>query len=237
MQPVIIGPCTLYHADCLDVLPHLKGVDAVVTDPPYGNGTLYSSYVDTPKELGKLVPRFMEMCLRLAKKVVVTPGVANIGAYPKYDWVLAWVNMAGVGSGPWGFCCWQPILVYGKDPFLYAGAGRRPDVYQQCKNEVAKNGHPTPKPTNVMCWLIQRTTGEGETILDPFMGSGTTGIACIRTGRRLIGIEIDKGYFDIACDRIRRELDQFTLPIDIEHNHCGEIEQPELSINETHTKA
>ena len=77
------------------------------------------------------------------------------------------------------------------------------------------NEHPTQKPVIVMAWTLEQLKVPiGATVLDPFMGSGTTAIACIRTGRKFIGIEIDQGYFKIACDRIRRELQQptFNLP-------------------------
>ena len=195
----------LHLGDCLEVMKSMpdKSVDAIITDPPYGNNLKYSSYLDTRENLEKIVPIFMDECLRIAQRVVVTPGVANIYLYPKYTWILSWVNMAGVGSSSWGFSCWQPILVYGKDPFLQNRKGRRPDTYQQKGNEVAKVNHPCPKPTNVMRWIVERTTMVNETILDPFMGSGTTGVACVQTGRNFIGIEIDPEYFAIAERRIK----------------------------------
>jgi len=194
----------LYLGDCLEVMKSIpdKSVDAVITDPPYGNNLSYASYVDTRESLELLVPMFMTECLRIATKVAVTPGVANIYLYPKYTWILSWVNMAGVGSSSWGFSCWQPILVYGKDPFLQDGKGRRADTFEQKHNEVADVNHPCPKPTNVMRWILERTTRQGDTILDPFMGSGTTGVACVQTGRNFIGIEIDPTYFAIAEKRI-----------------------------------
>ena len=195
----------LYLGDCLEVMKGMpdKSVDAVITDPPYGNNLNYASYVDTRESLEKLVPAFMKECLRIAERVVVTPGVANIYLYPKYTWILSWVNMAGIGSTSWGFSCWQPILVYGKDPFLQTGKGRRPDTFQQRNNEVAKVNHPCPKPNNVMRWIIERTTFDKTTILDPFMGSGTTGVACVQTGRNFLGIEIEPTYFAIAERRIK----------------------------------
>ena len=71
-----------------------------------------------------------------------------------------------------------------------------------------RNVHPTQKPIALMRWCIEQSKIDpGDTILDPFMGSGTTGVACVRTGRKFIGIELDPGYFQIAVDRIRRELD------------------------------
>ena len=205
----------LHLGDCLEVMKSMpdKSVDAIITDPPYGNNLKYSSYLDTRENLEKIVPIFMDECLRIAQRVVVTPGVANIYLYPKYTWILSWVNMAGVGSSSWGFSCWQPILVYGKDPFLQNRKGRRPDTYQQKGNEVAKVNHPCPKPTNVMRWIVERTTMVNETILDPFMGSGTTGVACVQTGRNFIGIEIDPEYFAIAERRIKEAEAQPRLEV------------------------
>ena len=69
-------------------------------------------------------------------------------------------------------------------------------------------GHPSPKPVVVMDWLVREVSREGDTILDPFMGSGTTGVACVKLGRKFIGIEIDEGYFDIACSRIEKAYAQ-----------------------------
>jgi len=206
----------LYLGDCLELMKSLpdKSVGAVVTDPPYGNGLKYASYLDTRENLEKLVPAFMSECLRIAERVVVTPGVANIYLYPRYTWILSWVNMAGVGSSAWGFSCWQPILVYGKDPFLQNRMGRRPDTYQQRGNEVAKVNHPCPKPSNVMRWIVERTTMVNETILDPFMGPGTTGVACVQTGRNFIGYEIDRDYFEIAELRIKEAQMQPKLKLE-----------------------
>lgn len=179
-----------------------KSIDCVVTDPPYGNGTNYDSYIDSRENLKSLVDLFMVEVLRIADRIVVTPGVKNLWLYPEPSWVLAWVNPAGIGSSSWGFCCWQPILVYGKDPFLADGKGRRPDTFFQRENFVQRSIHPCPKPTNVMEWIIDRVSRENETILDPFMGSGTTGEACIKLNRKFFGIELSPEYFSIAKERI-----------------------------------
>jgi DNA modification methylase len=203
----------LYLGDCLEIMRTLpdKSVDAVITDPPYGNNTDYASYTDTQEKLSVLVPAFMEQALRIADRVVVTSGIWNMWTYPRPRWVLNWTNSAGVGSGPWGFICWQPILVYGNDPFLRDGLGRRPDTLFQRKNEVADVNHPCVKPANVMRWIVDSTTRQSESILDPFMGSGTTGVACVQTVRNFIGIEIDPGYFKIAEKRIHDAQQQMPL--------------------------
>jgi DNA modification methylase len=74
-------------------------------------------------------------------------------------------------------------------------------------------GHPCPKPLKFVKWLIKKGSKEGDTILDPFMGSGTTGVACVQTGRNFIGCEIDPGYFKIAEKRIHDAQQQMRLPI------------------------
>ena len=73
--------------------------------------------------------------------------------------------------------------------------------------ETKDRAHPTQKPVPLMRWCIQQFP-KAQTILDPFMGSGTTGVACVKQGRKFIGIEIDEGYFDIACERIRKAYAQ-----------------------------
>lgn len=216
IEHVTIGDnhAILYHADCLDILPAMQGgsVQAVITDPPYGNNTAYSSYSDTRDNLTQLVNAFMPHVLRIADRALITCGVPNIQLYPQVDWILSWTTAAGAGSGKWGFCCWQPILAYGKDPFLQDGKGRRPDTYMFGKPSD-KLDHPCPKPVELMKWIIERGTRPGETVLDPFMGAGSTGIACMQTGRKFIGIELDQGYFDLARDRIAQAQLQMRLPI------------------------
>jgi DNA modification methylase len=79
-------------------------------------------------------------------------------------------------------------------------------------NETAeKNGHPVPKPVGWMRWLVALTTRRGETVLDPFMGSGTTGVAAVQQGRQFVGIERERAYFDIACERIENAQRQSSL--------------------------
>lgn len=198
--------------DCIDILSSMEtdSIDTVVTDPPYGNNTEYNSYEDSRDNLKKLVNKFMPEVLRVSRRVLITCGVANIHLYPEPDWILSWNTPAGTGSSKWGFCCWQPILAYGKDPYLSNGLGRRPDSFTMTKRSE-KNGHPCPKPIEVMRFIVVRGTLEGMTVLDPFMGSGTTGVACVQTGRNFIGIEIDEGYFNIAKKRIEEAQTQLIL--------------------------
>ena len=207
----VIGDCTLYLGDCLEVMPTLGKVDAVVTDPPYGVGVAYSSFDDTQENVAALAKAWLPIARDAASRVCHTPGNINQHHYPAPTWTMAWITPAGTGSGPWGFSCWQPIMCYGQDPFLKSGKGRAPDILIHTEASE-KNGHPCPKPDRFMRRLVARVSIDGETILDPFMGSGTTGVACVKLGRAFIGVELDEGYFDIACKRIEeayRQPDMF----------------------------
>lgn len=216
-EPVIIGPCTLYHADCLEVLPHLTGVDAVITDPPYGmkwNGKITRGPNGTGKSgptrnygitiANDDIPFNPAPFLGFAR--IVMWGFHHFSRHLPEGSILVWLKRYESGFGT--------FLSDGDIAWMKGGEG----VY--CFRDMSLQGesrnklHPTQKPTPLMEWCVRKCTDDGHLILDPFMGSGTTGIACIRTGRKFIGIEIDKGYFDIACDRIRRELAQLTLPLD-----------------------
>lgn len=201
MRKEVIGNATLYLGDCRDILPSLPSVDAIVTDPPYGLNVEYGVYQDTREALAALAPCWVGAALAVAKRVVCTPGVANLWLYPEPTWTMCWAISGAGARGKWGFSCWQPILCYGQDPYLTAGKGARPDLL--FVNEVSeKNGHPCPKPEGFMRKLIARATLEGETVCDVFMGSGTTGVACMHTNRSFVGIEMEPKFFDIACRRI-----------------------------------
>jgi len=221
-NPVIIGDATLYCGDCLDILPTLPKVDAVVTDPPYGVdltakqnkwvknvGDGYESTDDTPAFVASVVVPVIELCRGIARDVVVTPGTRCLWLYPPADDLGTIFNKSGAGRTRWGFGCNHPILFYGKCPYLNTGKGSRPNSWDQPATDFSdKNGHPCPKPIGMMMWLVTRGSLNGETILDPFMGSGTTGVACAKLGRKFIGIEIEPKYFDIACRRVEEAYKQ-----------------------------
>ena len=152
----------------------------------------------------------MPEILRVSKRVALTCATRQISWYPESTWILNWFNKAGTGMNPWGFTCWQPILVYGKDPYLENSKGSRPD-YIEHSEASPKNGHPCPKPLAWATWLVSRAAMSGGTVLDPFMGSGTTDVACARLARKFWGIEIEPKYFDIACKRIELAYKQRKL--------------------------
>lgn len=216
----------LYLGDCLDVLPELSGVDAVVTDPPYGVGLtkktndfrdsrvfvagestmVESKYEDSPEHVEALIAAFMPLALGRCKRALVFPGTRMLFAYPKPDSVGCVFVPNGAGSDKWGFGCFNPILYYGKCPYTASGKGRRPNAFSDTQPNREKIDHPCPKPIKWMEWSVNRASLPGETVLDCFAGSGTTGLACLRLGRSFVGIEKQEAYFDIAVRRIEAEL-------------------------------
>lgn len=216
-RKVEIGDATLYEGDCLEILPTLGKVDAVVTDPPYGlagsqtEKNTYLTFSDDPDEVHKIVSSVVES--KIYDRLVMTPGQKMMFRYREPDSIGAIYYPAGTGSCSWGFVGWQPIFYYGKDPFLQDGKGRAFNSFSSTES-AEKNGHPCPKPIGQWLKVVRRVTREGETVLDPFMGSGTTGVACAKLGRKFIGIELEPKYFDIACERIQKAYDQPDLFIE-----------------------
>jgi hypothetical protein len=194
------GSCTDQAA--MDVALDGNEAHVCLTDPPYGVGFEYNSHKDTEEALDAMVQDFMPMVLAQCRTVLLTPGQANLWRYPRPEWTLCWFSSAGVGSGPWGFCCWQPILAYGKDPYLKAGMGRRPDAFQSNEGKPKDVAHTCPKPVGVWTWLMDRADpSQCANFYEPFSGSGTSIITAEMTGRRCFAIEIDPVYVDVAIMR------------------------------------
>jgi site-specific DNA-methyltransferase (adenine-specific) len=208
---VRIGDCDLYLGDCLEVMPALGKVDAILTDPPYGLGEAkteknnYNTFSDAPDEVFSLVSGVIEW--GNYERLVMTPGQKMMFRYKEPTSIGAFYYPAGSGSCSWGFVGWQPIFYYGKDPFLQDRKGRAANCFQSTES-AEKNGHPCPKPITQWTRLLKRISRPSETILDPFMGSGTTLVACAKLGRKGIGIELDPDYFEIACKRVQQAYDQ-----------------------------
>lgn len=187
-----------------------KSIDLTLTDFPYGVNVEYDIFKDTQENLKELISKAMPEILRVSKVALITTGTKNIFLYPKPDWILNWTNKAGIGLSKWGFACWQPILAYGKDPYLENRKGSRPDtIVSSDITNVKKYSefHPCPKPEKVWEWLLLRgSIDNNNIILDPFCGSGTTGVVAKKYGRRYICIDISKRYCDIAKKRIEKQL-------------------------------
>lgn len=198
---VEIGDAVLYHGDCLDILPTLPQVDALVTDPPYGLGERWngggggrkSSWKFCPSEAkswdGQIAPS-LYASLELVDQAIVWGG--NYYELPPSRCWLVW------DKG-------QPdTWTTGQCELAWTNLDRPVRAFRMCQavahDEMRPKQHPTQKPDSLMAWCLKWV--DGKTVLDPFMGSGTTGVACANLGRKFIGIEIERKYFDIACERI-----------------------------------
>ncbi len=222
---------TIYHGDCREILPTLPKVDRAITDPPYGvgldakrakqrGGGVTSrpgsySFDDTPAYLEAVVIPAIRECRLLARSVALTPGTRNLFLYPPADDIGCFFSAAGTGMGRWGFTCSQPILYYGSDPYLEKCLGSRANSCGQTyPNDANTVGHPCAKPLPMMFWLVRRASLEGEIVLDPFMGSGTTLLAAKTLFRSAIGIEIEERYCEIAAKRLAQSVLDFGKPDD-----------------------
>jgi site-specific DNA-methyltransferase (adenine-specific) len=127
---------------------------------------------------------------------------SKVGVFPEPSVIGGVYLPSGCGRSAWGFTNFSTIMFYGKAPNI--GKGCWPTVLKSTeKAEI--NGHPMPKPIGWLLWLVGLATLAGETVLDPFVGSGTTLAACKRLGRRAIGIEIEERYCEIAAKRLAQE--------------------------------
>lgn len=203
----------LWHGDCLDVLPTLSGVDAVVTDPPYGIG--YLSSHENSIDYGRIVnddKPFDPAPLLGYAKVVLWGGNNFADRLPIGGWIT-WDKRCSEAAdrilgSPFELAWCSHRTLFKMVRLLHGGA----------KNADAPNGdvanqpryHPTQKPVKLIERCIEYI-GPADTILDPFMGSGTTGVAAVRLGRKFIGIEIDEGYCAIAKRRIQEAEQAFAL--------------------------
>lgn len=207
MSEIILGPCRLILGDCREIIPSLDGVDAVITDPPYGIGFAAQPTTGGRKR-GQTAERWDDSTV---DEVLHLPSIAplcaiwggNYYALPVTRGWLSWLKPDAPPSMGAFELAWTNV-----------DQNTRQILWSISATNPERVGHPTQKPVAVMGWTMrQLKVREGATVLDPFMGSGTTGIACIRTGRKFIGIEKDPHHFKTACDRIERELQQLTLPI------------------------
>ena len=200
------GGVTIYHADARDVLPL---ADVLITDPPYGVG--FSGYLgDDDPRIG---PEVVASFLPLVKRGAVFTGTRVCHDYPKPTDMGGVYCSAAAGGGPWGFSCFNPVLFYGANPTIHLG--RRPTVITS--NAAADpNGHPCPKPLPWMRWLVGLASLPGETVLDPFAGSGTTLVAAREYGRQAIGIEREEAYCEIAARRLAQGVLPFDAPALVE---------------------
>lgn len=216
VEKVVIGRATLYLGDAREVLPKLRYADALITDPPYGvdlgakgkdmrggaHGLAkarYAGYDDTPENFREIIVPITKTAIAYCGRALVFVAAHRAWELPQPDAIGGIFLPSGSGRHRWGFASFAHALLYGQAPELHRGA--RPTGISSTFR-ANKSEHPCAKPLPWMQWAVLLASREGERVLDPFMGSGTTGVACAQLGRRFVGIEIEPRYFDIACRRI-----------------------------------
>jgi site-specific DNA-methyltransferase (adenine-specific) len=224
-EEVIIGNARLICGDCLEILPTLPKVDAVITDPPYGINTKsdgsgklspwgdlcnsalwYATWIRAAR--GKLQRTgSLWTCLNWRSMVTFQKAACDI-AWPIESlmvWDKQWIGPGGSrGLRP----SYELVALFAGDDFAVKDRGLA-DVQQFPVGSYKPNGHPAEKPIALTDWLVKHA--DGAIVLDPFMGSGTTGVSAVRSGRQFIGIEQDAQWFDIACRRIEQAQAQGKL--------------------------
>lgn len=213
------GGITIYHGDCREIIPQLQA-DVLVTDPPYGvnlgdhkaaaetrtsflRKQHYESYDDTEENLRSVVVPAIVAALGKVKRGMVFCAGTKIGFFPEPSAIGGVYLPSGCGRTSWGFQNLAHIMLYGTAPGLQNGAMA---TVLKSTAIADKNGHPCPKPLQWMLWALQLGTLPEETILDPFMGSGTTLRACKDLGRRAIGVELEEKYCEIAVKQLAQEV-------------------------------
>lgn len=202
IEPVTIGRATLYLGDCRDILPTLSKVDAVVTDPPYGIGyaggvpSVANSTGHANTETIKWDGDAFDPSPWLEWPCILWGANHYAQRLPHGRW-LAWNKLGG--KEPWD--------QFSDVEFAWHNKRAADKIFSHLWKGLCQAGqgekrfHPTQKPVALMKWCLGFIPN-AQTILDPFMGSGTTGVAAVQMGRDFIGIEREPRYFDIACRRI-----------------------------------
>jgi hypothetical protein len=224
-----IGAATLYLGNSLEIMPMLGKVKHVISDPPY-EATLHAAKSHLSKLRKDSGPELKEINFDAVDDI--RGDIVRLGADLCEGWFIAFCTVEGVAKWAdcvnasrikyKRACIWikpdsTPQLngqgpAQGAECFVvgWAGtghakwnAGGKRGVYTHCVNNAERTGlHPTEKPRRLMAEIIADFTNPGETILDPFMGSGTTGVAAVMLGRPFIGIEQNETYFELACKRL-----------------------------------
>ncbi len=202
----------LYLGDCLEIMKSIpdKSVDAVITDPPYGIADIWKGGASHGWGVARLATparnewdkkpdqRVFDEILRIGKQVIIWGG--NYFNLPISRGWLIW------NKPERGFTLSEAELAWtSKD---------MPMRVYDCHRSDSDREHPTQKPLSLMKWCVYQMTNEGDVVLDCFMGSGTTGVACVQTGRNFIGIEIEPKYYEIAERRIKDAQQQMRLPLE-----------------------
>ena len=222
----IIGDCRLILGDCRDILPTLGKVDAVVTDPPYGIGYRHSGggrrganrltgkrkpLCDTRSVIGDDRPFDPAHLINLAPRIILWGANHYASRLPDQPSWLVWDKVTTGPSFADVEMAWTNLGFPAKrHKQLWSGClvqGEERTNRTMRETGRATREHPTQKPVALMDWCVA-LLGNVKLLLDPYMGSGTTGVVCARRELTFVGIEIDPTYFDIACRRIEEAYKQ-----------------------------
>ncbi|KRA00262.1 hypothetical protein ASD64_01425 [Mesorhizobium sp. Root157] len=213
-KEVTIGDCRLILGDCREILPTLGHFDAVLTDPPYGIGADAAAskvsgfqgggmkaakgvYAATDWDAAPPAQEVIDLMREISTHQIVFGG--NYFHLPPSKCWLVWDKQTNGGFADCELAWTNLNKPVRRIVHMWNGMLR--------KGGEERNEHPTQKPLGVMQWCLTHIP-QAKTILDPFMGSGTTGVACVKAGRTFVGIEREPSYFDIACRRIQKAVDQ-----------------------------
>jgi DNA modification methylase len=207
-EKVVIGNAELWHGDCREVLPLLPRFATVVTDPPYGLADVL--HRPGPGRWGKHYAGGAPTWDR----VTVADGVE--AAIAQADKAVVWGGQFYLLQPARCLLTWNKIIrnwTSSEAEHAWTNLDKPNRVFDYSHGQLATEGkhyHPTQKPVPLMAWCLDQA-GRPATVLDPFMGSGSTGVACVQLGLAFTGIERERGYFDAACERISRAQAQGTL--------------------------
>jgi len=235
----IIGDAILYLGDCFEVLPTLENesIDCVISDPPYGLNFLSTRTKNHKKiindedpDIGKLYAKFLPDIRRVLKETGVacfccggggskpSTALATLELVKHLDLIQTVIWSKGKTDGSFVGLGWtyrpsyETIIIGAKNRKKAAFYPKYASNVFVCKPKIPQKGeHPTVKPVELMEFFVKNHTKVGDIILDPFMGSGTTGVAALRLGRKFIGIEIDEEYYEMAKKRITDQAKQSRL--------------------------
>lgn len=216
---VVIGDATLYLGDCRDILPTLERVDAVITDPPYGilnlAGDVAGAVVrKSPRQMGSGVLK-NRLLNQSNVEWDIAPSAETFDSLRAMSrWQIIWGGNYFPLPPARAILVWdkeQPWENFSQVELAWSNLSRPAAIFKESATRGTPNKqHPTQKPLSLMLWCLSLVP-DADLILDPYMGSGTTGVAAVQMGRRFVGIERDPRYFDIARQRIEDAQRQESL--------------------------
>ena len=212
----------LWNGDCLELMKNIPdgSVDLVLTDPPYGidfQSNFRKNKFNKIDNDSIINAEFLDECKRVLKDTGAIYCFTRWDVYPnwfeqiskrfKVKNCIVWFKRGGgLGDLKKGYIYNHEFIIYCAEKNHRLNGKRRNDVFEFAKDAPSTYVHPTQKPISLLKEIIERSSNEGGVVLDCFMGSGSTGVACVNTNRRFIGIELDEGYFNIAKKRIEEAV-------------------------------